>query len=136
MSDTISVIIYLKISVMAVTPASYALSFVITFILCSKITRDVPLWVSLLLILLSNDVELNPGPHYHENFFSFMNWNLNSLAKNNFERVPLIEAHNSIFNYDLISLCETSLNDSTEIPDPLMNDSLIPFNFRAPFFFH
>ena len=51
-----------------------------------------------------------------------MNWNLNSIAKNNFERVQLIEAHNSIFNYDLISLCETSLNKSTEIPGSLLND--------------
>ena len=51
-----------------------------------------------------------------------MNWNLNSIAKNNFERVQLIEAHNSILNYDLMSLCETSLNESTEIPDSLLND--------------
>ena len=63
-----------------------------------------------------------PGPHYHENFFTFMNWNLNSLAKKEFERVQQIEAHNSIYKYDLISLCETSLNDSMDIPDPLMND--------------
>ena len=51
-----------------------------------------------------------------------MNWNLNSLAKNEFERVKLIEAHNSLFNYDIISLCETSLNSDIEIPDPLLND--------------
>ena len=65
---------------------------------------------------------MHPGPQYNKNVFSFMNWNLNSLAKNNFERVQLIEAHNSIFNYDLISLCETSLSESIEIPDPLLND--------------
>ena len=70
---------------------------------------------------------MHPGPQYNENVFSFMNWNLNSLAKNNFERVQLIEAHNSIFNYDLISLCETSLSESIEIPDPLLND----YNFIA-----
>ena len=58
-----------------------------------------------------------------------MNWNLNSIAKNNFERVQLIEAHNSIYNYDLISLCEMSLNEFTEISDPLLNDyTFIPAN--------
>ena len=58
-----------------------------------------------------------------------MNWNLNSLAKNNFERAQLIEAHNSLYNYDLISLCETSLNGSVEVPDPLLTDYLyIPCN--------
>ena len=38
-----------------------------------------------------------------------MNWNLNSLAKNDFERVRSIEAHNSIFKHDLISICKNSL---------------------------
>ena len=31
-------------------------------------------------------------------------------------------AHNSIFDYDLIAINETSLNDSVVIPDPLLND--------------
>ena len=44
------------------------------------------------------------------------------LPKDNFERIQLIEAHNSIFNYDLISLCETSLNSSAEIPNSLLNE--------------
>ena len=51
-----------------------------------------------------------------------MSWNVNSLAKDNFQRIRLIEAHNSIFNYDLISICETNLNDSVELPDTLFND--------------
>ena len=33
-----------------------------------------------------------------------------------------MEAHNAIFNYDLISICETSLNDTVEIPETLLND--------------
>ena len=51
-----------------------------------------------------------------------MNWNLNSLTKENFHRVDLIEAHNSIFNYGLISVCETNLNDTINLPDTLLND--------------
>ena len=50
-----------------------------------------------------------------------MSWNVNSLAKENFQRVCLIEAHNSIFNYDLTSICETSLNDTVELPETLLN---------------
>ena len=45
-------------------------------------------------------------------------WNCNSLAKEDFHRLRLIEAQNSIFNYDLISLCETRLNDQVSLPDP------------------
>ena len=51
-----------------------------------------------------------------------MSWNLNSLAKENFQRIRLIEAHNYFFNYDLISICETSLNDSVQLPKPLLNE--------------
>ena len=55
---------------------------------------------------LSNDVSRNPRPPFHNS----LSWNVNSIAKDYFQRVRLIEAHNSIFNYDLISVCETSLN--------------------------
>ena len=64
---------------------------------------------------------MNPGP-YCQNSLKFMNWNVNSLAKDNLERVRLIEAHNAVFEYDLISICETSLNDTVEILETLLND--------------
>ena len=84
----------------------------------------------IILIIFSNDVNLNPGPgtHSQNNLFNFMSWNV-SLAKDNFQRVRLIETHNSIFNYDLVSICETSLNDSVELPDTLLNDyTFVPAN--------
>ena len=85
----------------------------LTYLLCIGIVESTPFWVPFLLILLSNDIELNPGDQYHENF----------------ERVKLIEAHNSLFNYDIFSLCETSLSSESEIPDPLLNDyTFIPAN--------
>ena len=58
-----------------------------------------------LVIVMSNDTESNPGDN---NLFTFCNWNLNSLTKDNFGRLNLLEAHNSLFNYDIISLCETN----------------------------
>ena len=66
-----------------------------------------PTWITFTRIIPSNDVETNPGD-FVNNFFSFCNWNLNSLAKDNFYRVKLLEAHNSFQNYDFISICETS----------------------------
>ena len=78
-------------------------------------------WVSLLRILLSNDVEMNPGD-FSNSFFSFCNWNVNSLVKDGFKRVQLLEAHNSLHRYDLISLTEVSINDAVEVPDTLMDD--------------
>ena len=82
--------------------------------------KKVPNWLPIILILLSNDIHMNPGPHFDNNSFSFMSWNVISLVKDNCVR--LIEAHNSTFNYDLISICETSLNDSVELTETLLND--------------
>ena len=53
-------------------------------------------------------------------FLSFCNWNLNTLSKNDFYRISLLEAHNTNFNYDIISLCETSLNDTIEVPENIL----------------
>ena len=89
---------------------------------CDSLTRNSSPWLQILLIALSNDFHQHPGPPFHNSFFTFMSWNVNSIAKDNFQRVRLIEAHNSIFNYDLISICETSLNDSIKLPDILLND--------------
>ena len=60
-------------------------------------TEYVPHWLLIILIILSNDVHLNPGPQYENNLFNFMSWNINSLTKDNFQRVHLIGAHNSNF---------------------------------------
>ena len=106
----------------AISPASLMLSIFVLQIWCHALSSDVPRWLPVILILLANDIELNPGPPLQNQFLSFMNWNLNSLVKDNFGRVDLIEAHNAIFDYDLISVCETNLNDAIEIPEPLLND--------------
>ena len=94
------------------TPSAQYVCVLVLQISCISFAKESPPWMSTLLILISNDIEQNPGPGYHKNFFNFMNWNLNSLATNDFARVQLIEAHNSLHNYDLISICETSLTDS------------------------
>ena len=54
------------------------------------------------------------------------------VYQDNIQRVRLIEAHNLKFNYDLISICETSFNDSVELPNTLLNDyTFVPANNPA-----
>ena len=105
----------------AVTPVTQYFCVAIFQIVCHTYVKKAPSWLSAILVLISNDIECNPGPEYHTKSLNFMSWNLNSLATNNFERVQLIEAHNTIFNYDLISICETSLNDSLISKVPELN---------------
>ena len=121
-SRVASVALLLYIFSISVTPATCILCLFMFQIWCYSYVERIPHCLPVFLIVISNDIHLNPGPHYQNNFFNFMSWNLNSLAKDNFQRVRLIEAHNSIFNYDLISICETSLNDSVELPLTLLND--------------
>ena len=98
---------------LATTDSSHTLCLFVMLISCYKITRRPPQWIFVLLLVLSNDIHLNPGPDYHSNFFTFMSWNLNSLTKDDFKRVELLEANSTIFNYDIIALCETSLTNDT-----------------------
>ena len=48
---------------------------------------------------------------------SFCNWNLNTLCKDDFTRITLLEAHNAEYIYDIIPLCETSLDDNVQVPE-------------------
>ena len=111
-SMTLFVISVIHIFKIATAPSAQYVCIFVLQIFCLSFAKESPPWVSTLLILISNDIEQNPGPGYHNNFFNFMNWNLNSLATNDFARVQLIEAHNSLHNYDLISICENSVTDS------------------------
>ena len=80
------------------------------------------LWLFSLLLKMSSEVHPNPGqPSVDQNvssgFLSFCNWNLNTLSKDDFYRISLLEANNTLYKYDIISLCETSLSDDIIIPE-------------------
>ena len=67
-------------------------------------------WLVLRIILLCGDIETNPGPET----FDFCSWNLNSITAYDFLRVSLIEAYNSVYNYDMIGVVETHLDSTIE----------------------
>ena len=52
--------------------------FILSLSFCRKFKNVTP-WFLFLLLLISNDIERNPGPH-PGNCLSFMSWNLNSLG--------------------------------------------------------
>ena len=69
-------------------------------------------WITFSSILLSGDIEPNPGPK--TSTFSFCSWNLNSICAHYFVRVPLTEAYNSVYNYDLLAIVETHLDNNID----------------------
>ena len=125
-----STLLFIVIITCSTSQNTHVLCVILMVSSCLSKLSKIPVWVPSLLILLSEDVHKNPGPiGYHDSFFKFCNWNLNSLAKDNFSRVKLLEAHNSLFNYDIISLCETSLkNDNCSNVPELDDYTFVPAN--------
>ena len=62
-----------------------------------------------ILLLLSGDIELNPGPQT-ENSVRFFHWNLNGICARNGVKIPLSEAYNSLYKYDAIAVSESMLD--------------------------
>ena len=85
------------------------------------------LWYCQLLISLSNDISKIPGPSCPIQspgeatpYFSFCNWNLNTLSKDYFSRINILIAHSAIYKYDIISLCETRLGIDENVPENML----------------
>ena len=70
------------------------------------------LFISVILLLLSGDIETNPGPDPdYLNSFSFCHRNLNGSAAHNFMKMSLLQAYNAINRFDIICLSETYLDN-------------------------
>ena len=67
---------------------------------------DIRFALSLLMVLVCDDTELNQGPRKHDNCYnlSIYYWNLNSIANHNFEKVNLLEAYNTVNKVDKVCL--------------------------------
>ena len=87
---------------LVITPIASILCILVFQNWCHCGTQSSPQWLQNLLLILSNDVSRNPGPPFHNSFFSLISWNVNSIAKDDFQRVRVIEAHLSIqFNLQI-----------------------------------
>ena len=98
-------------------------------LICSDIIRS--------NLVRSGNVYENPGPN--DCNFKFFHWNLDSLTACNNTKISLIEAYNSAFNYDLIAVSDTRLNqsiDNEDIPIEGFSSDIIrsdhPSNSRVP----
>ena len=90
-----------------------ALSFFATF---TKVW--IATWLYSVLLLLSGDVELNPGPKQSSiNAFSICHWNLNSLSAHNYAKIFLLKAYIAIHRFDIICISETYLDFNTSPDD-------------------
>ena len=64
---------------------------------------------SLYLLMTSVDIEKNPGPrNFHDGFFNFCHWNLNSVPAHNYIRISQLQAYTALHNLHVIALSETA----------------------------
>ena len=75
-------------------------------------------WFYVKKIILSGDVETNPGLQYKLcQEFSIWRWNLNSIATHSFIKVSLLKTYITIYKYDVICLSEWYLDSSIPSDD-------------------
>ena len=58
------------------------------------------------ILLIVAGIEINPGPDRAlQRAFTFAVWNLDSLPARDFARIPLIEAFQATYDFDLFGVC-------------------------------
>ena len=87
-----------------------------------------PCTIASLVISLSGDIEINPGPKLNalNRFFAICHWNLNSISAHMFTKVSLLSAYISVHKFDIICFSETYLN--SEIPSDDENLEIAGYN--------
>ena len=85
---------------------------------------------SFLLLLKHGDVEINPEPRKKETrFFSCLHRNINSILAHN--KLTLLQAYNTIHQYDILCISETYLDSSISNDDTTL--SLPGYNFARSY---
>ena len=70
--------------------------------------------------LKHRDVEINPGPKKKEKrFFSCFHWKVNSIQAHN--KLSLLQAYNTIHQYDILCISETYLDSSVSTDDSTLS---------------
>ena len=63
-----------------------------------------------LALIISGDIETNPGPNLDDQNLTVCHWNLNGIVANDFIKIAGLEAYNAIYNFDIICISETYLD--------------------------
>ena len=67
-------------------------------------------------------IETNPGPiSSNIKSLSVCHWNLNSITKDNFVKIPLLQAYLTTHKFDILRLSETYLDSTFLHDDPRLN---------------
>ena len=83
-----------------------------------NILLGVLVWLYSCLIILSGDVEVNPGPKNSvSECLSICHWNLNSILTHDYSKLFLLKAYISVHKFDINCLSETYLDSTVPVDD-------------------
>ena len=100
----------------------------ISIFLLFNILLGVLVWLCSCLIILSGDVEVNPGPKNSvSECLSICHWNLNSILAHDYSKLFLLKAYISVHKFDIICLSETYLDSTVPLDD--VNLVISGYNF-------
>ena len=92
-----------KVMALNIKKITFIWTLLSTFVSCNLLC-----WLYIILITLSGDVDLNPGPKCKATqTLSTCHRNLNSICAHNFAKFSLLEAYVSVHKFDIIYLIET-----------------------------
>ena len=75
-------------------------------------------WLCSCLVILSGNVEVNPGPKNSiSECLSIYHWNLNSILTHNYFKLFLLKARMSVHKFDIICPSETYLDSTVPLDD-------------------
>ena len=79
---------------------------------------SVATWVYNILISLSGDVQLNPGPKNKSDInVSICHWNLNSIAADNYAEFFFLKAYIAVYKFDIVCISERYLDSNITTDD-------------------
>ena len=92
--------------------------FCVPFFLFHNIGARMLVCLYSLLLMLSGDVEMNPGPLSNcKEYFWICHWNLNSISTHHYSKLFLLKAYIILHKFDIICLSETYLDSTTPKDD-------------------
>ena len=91
---------------------------VVSILLSSAILLSPFVFLYNLLVSLSSDAEVNPGPNHKPNkAFPVCLWSVNRIFAHNFAKLHLLKAYVTVHKFYIIYLSETYHDSSTKFDD-------------------
>ena len=88
--------------------------FCVPFFLFHNIGARILVCLCSLLLMLSGDVEINPGPLSNcKEYFSIYHWNLNYISAHDCSKLILLKGYIMLHIFDIICLSQTYLDSTT-----------------------